>query len=111
MSRARVFRNFSNVYPIAPLSPTDVSVILDMRQQNLSISTVRGVDLDVQYEVQTAAGRFTVFASSTFLTDFSEQVSPQAALTDLLNTYANPVDLRVRMGAAWRTARATAART
>ncbi|MFC4312346.1 TonB-dependent receptor domain-containing protein [Steroidobacter flavus] len=109
VSRARIYRDFSTLFPIAPLSLADVTVLLDSRQQNMSVSTVQGVDLDVQYELQTSFGGWTFFANGSYLTDFSEQVSPQAAVTELLNTYDNPVDLRVRAGAAWRTARATAA--
>lgn len=91
------FVNAADFLPIGPLSLADVTVILDARLQNLSRSEVEGVDVEVSY----SAGDWSFFVKGTYLSEATQQVAPTAPMTDLLNTFANPIDVRLRGGASW----------
>lgn len=101
---ARCF-NFADFFPqFAGLTFEDVEIILDRRVQNLSQSKVTGIDFEGSYDLSSAAvGDWRFFVGGTLLMTFEQQVAPAAAVDDLLNTYANPVDLKLRGGVQWRT--------
>lgn len=106
---AASFLNLGNFFPsLGALQLQDVTVILDRRPQNVSASSVAGVDLEVSYEVPSDFGAWTFFVNSTFLSEYTEQFSAATPVADLLDTFGNPVDLKLRGGIQWRTASLTA---
>lgn len=84
-----------------PPDPTLVRAIADVRWQNLSLETQRGVDFDVAYRFEAKFGDVDLGVSGTRLVDFTQQVTiaaPERAALDTLNA---PVDLRLRGRATW----------
>jgi outer membrane receptor protein involved in Fe transport len=102
---AQQFLNLGDILPVGPLALADVSVILDGRAQNLSSSAVEGVDFEASY----SSGDWTIFLNGTYLLEFTQQVTPTTQAADLLNTFANPIDLRLRGGVSWATEQLTVA--
>ena len=96
--------DLSNFFPsLGDLSLVDVEVLLDQRQQNLSLSQVAGVDFEASYEFSSASGDWRFFLAGTRLTVFEQQVAPVTPVDDRLNTFGNPVELKMRGGVQWRT--------
>ncbi len=96
--------DLSDFFPsLGGLSLEDVEVLLDHRLQNLSRSTVAGVDFEASYDFSNASGDWRLSLAGTHLTDFEQQVAPITPVEDRLNTFGNPVELRMRGGVQWRT--------
>ena len=102
VDRAGIFFNFADFFPaLGPLDLADVTVILDERPQNVSISNVEGIDLQVNYELFTNMGDLSFSFNSTILTEFTQQFSTLTPINDLLDTFGNPANLRIRGGVVW----------
>lgn len=108
VDRSLVFTNVGDLLPLfglpplpEPLELEDVTVILDSRLQNLSSSEAEGVDVEIAYGFDTAGGNWLLTLNATILTKFTEQFSSEAPLFDALDTFRNPVDLRLRGGGSW----------
>jgi outer membrane receptor protein involved in Fe transport len=84
-------------------SPSDITVIVDARSTNLAITDVRGMDASLSYAFDLGPGEMTLRADATYLFEFLRAASPAARAVDVVDTVSNPVDLRARLGAAWRT--------
>lgn len=83
------------------LPPSDVEVLLDLRNRNLSNQRVRGVDLSSEYTFVTAIGDIDLSAAASILLQHESTVSTGAAPIDELDTIGGPLSLRTRLGAAW----------
>lgn len=84
------------------MPPDGIEAIWDGRLTNLASLNVRGVDLSARYTHDTSWGEFGANVSASGLLEYA--TSPLASLptSDLLNTFANPVDWRGRIGISWR---------
>lgn len=106
--RAPICANASDFSPEQGMFDfSDVEVLLDQRAQNLSVSKVSGIDFESAVALPLAHGEVNLSLAGTLLTTFKEQVAPNAPVNDLLNTYANPIDLKIRSGVTWRAAGVT----
>ncbi|PQA87172.1 TonB-dependent receptor [Hyphococcus luteus] len=104
------FINYADYFPsLGSLVIEDVEVILDRRPQNLSSADVAGFDLEASYDFSSSVGDVAVFVNSTILTAYEQRVSPSTPLDDTLDTFANPLDFRLKGGVQWRTNPVTAA--
>lgn len=90
---------FFNLY--GPFVPSDVEAIVDRRLQNISVTHVRGVDLSASSTLDTAAGRWTFRLDSTYLFEYTDQVTPAAPENKVVDTAYHPIDLRARAGVSW----------
>ncbi len=107
---AASFFDLSDIFPsLGDLDLADVSVLLDERPQNISISNVEGIDLSANYSLYSGIGEWVFSFNSTILTEFSQQFSVVSDTQDLLNTFDNPADLRLRGGVTWATQAMTSA--
>lgn len=88
--------------PINSTVTGNVQYIQDGRRQNLSNAKISGIDADVTYTFDTAAGTFNLGALASYLTDYTTQLAPGAARTDVANTLNFPQELRVRGELSWR---------
>lgn len=96
--------NFADFFPsLGNLSFEDVEVLLDSRFQNLSLSQVAGFDFEVRYDLTSTSGDWRWFLAGTLLTTLEQRTAPAAPINDLLNTFGNPVDWKLRGGMHWRT--------
>ena len=83
-------------------SAANVTVFVDGRSQNLSVSRMKGLDLASNYRLRTADhGTFTFSLSGSYLTDFNVAITSTAAPTDRLNTIFNPLKLKLRGAVNW----------
>lgn len=96
--------NLSDFFPfLGDLTLEDVEVLLDQRLQNLSLSKVAGFDFEASYDLSSTIGGWRFTLAGTRLTTFEQQVAPATPVDDSLNTFGNPVKLKMRGGVQWRT--------
>lgn len=82
--------------PFFPITPGQVSLIIDSRTQNLAVQQLTGLDFDLGYASAFAGGDVEVGVSGSYLFEFSQALTPTAPKAELLDTLGNPVDLRLR---------------
>ena len=77
--------------------------IYDQRTANIAGTTNKGFDVQLGYTRELREGQIGFRLSGTYLTDLVDQFSPTAVPLDRLNTFQNPIDLRIRAGVFWST--------
>jgi outer membrane receptor protein involved in Fe transport len=82
-----------------PYTPAQVGVLIDNRFTNLSSSKVRGVDLDLLWNLRTAGPSFSFFSRTTFGLDYITKATPSVAEVDRVGRVYYPAKLRTRSGA------------
>ncbi|MFT3727871.1 MAG: TonB-dependent receptor [Terricaulis sp.] len=83
------------------LPPSQVDVILNLRNVNLSSQRVRGVDLSSSYSFQTAIGDLSLDASASILFEHASTLTSGATPVSALDNVNGPLSLRTRLGANW----------
>lgn len=78
--------------------------ILDRRLRNLSATKDQGIDVALQQHVETSIGIFDLSLSGSYLFQLEKQLTATAPTIDVVDTYLNPVDLRIRLVGIWRRA-------
>jgi len=78
-----------------------VAAIVDLRVQNIAQNRTRGLDVAARYESEARLGSFELSLSGTYLLEFSQAFASQGPRFELLDTQNNPLDLRLRVSAAW----------
>jgi hypothetical protein len=78
-----------------------VEVFVDRRLQNMSLTKVSGIDFEGTFDFDTRAGAIELGLSGTYLLDYAEAVTPDAADNDVLDTAFHPIDLKLRGSIAW----------
>jgi iron complex outermembrane receptor protein len=85
-----------------PVEPTsNINVILDGRRQNLGTLTQDGVDVSANYAFDTSYGDWRVGLDIAKILTVDRQGAPGTPVVDVLDTFGNPVDLRVRGSLGW----------
>ncbi|MEH6487981.1 TonB-dependent receptor [Hyphomonas oceanitis] len=64
--------------------------------RNLASTETSGMDIQIDYETPTAIGAFSAGLSANYIFDFTQQASVSTPVVDKLNTFVNPVDLKIR---------------
>ena len=64
--------------------------------RNLASTETSGVDVQLDYETDTRMGAVSAGLSANYIFDFTQQASTSTPVVDRLNTFVNPVDLKVR---------------
>ena len=64
--------------------------------RNLAATETSGVDVQLDYEADTRMGSVSAGLSANYIFDFTQQASASTPVVDRLNTFVNPVDLKVR---------------
>ena len=83
-------------------SAANVTVFVDGRSQNLSVSRMKGFDIAGGYRLRTADyGSFTFSLSGTYLQDFKVGITAAAAAPERVNTIFNPLKLKLRGAVNW----------
>jgi iron complex outermembrane receptor protein len=72
-----------------------VAVIIDGRFRNLASIKTRGVDVALDYLLNTARGKLSSSLNGTYTIDQRQQVTPTAPVSDLVDTVGNPTSLRL----------------
>ncbi|CAN5279487.1 TonB-dependent receptor [soil metagenome] len=85
-----------------PVEPTaNINVILDGRRQNLGKLTQDGVDVSASYAFDSGFGDWRVGVDVAKILTVERQSAPGTPVVDVLDTFGNPVDLRVRGSVNW----------
>jgi iron complex outermembrane receptor protein len=92
--------------PVEPVS--NINVLLDGRRQNLGKLDQRGYDLSISYDFPTAIGDWKVGTDIAKITKLERKSATASPWIDVLDTFGNPVDLRVRAALGWRKGGASA---
>ena len=81
--------------------------IYDQRTANIAATTNKGIDLQLGYVTDIGEGQLGFSLSGTYLTDLEDRFTPTASPLDRLDTFQNPIDLRLRAGLSWSNDRAS----
>ncbi|WP_231757339.1 TonB-dependent receptor plug domain-containing protein [Microbulbifer elongatus] len=76
----------------------DTAAILDNRVRNNAETSQRGVDLDVQYNVDVGDNQVGLSLAAWYIIDSTRQLTSTSPESDALNMVYLPVDLEVRSG-------------
>lgn len=89
---------FSNPLGIAPSA---ITAILDGQVRNLSAVHQTGLDVEVGYTPPLAGGRLDLGVMASHIFEIDQQLAPGAPFTDVVGTFAHPVEWRARGRAGW----------
>jgi len=98
---------FPALFPV-PVTLADVTVILDMVPQNTTVFNVDGIDLEANYSVPSEFGNWHFSLTASILNTFERQFSVTTPVENLLDTFGNPPDLKMRGSLSWSTKSASA---
>jgi iron complex outermembrane recepter protein len=77
------------------------AAIVNYQLANLASTRVSGLDIDVRQTFNTEMGQFNVGATANEVFHFDQAVTASSGSVDILNTYSNPLKLRIRAIASW----------
>ena len=92
--------NFSGI-PDDELTSEGVGFIFDGRNANLARTKSTGIDFDIGYSQDTRWGVIGLNIAGTYLIDLEDQLTNEAPFLESLNTFRNPIDLRLRGALSW----------
>lgn len=78
-----------------------IAVIIDGRFSNLASLETRGVDVVLDYFLDTARGKLRASLNGTYTIDQRQQITPTAPVLDLVDTVGNPTSLRLVGNLSW----------
>lgn len=97
---SELFFNFSGLSDDELLNG-GAAYIYDQRTANIAATTNKGIDLQLGYVTDIGEGQLDFSLSGTYLTDLEDRFTPTASPLDRLDTFQNPIDLRLRAGLSW----------
>jgi hypothetical protein len=77
------------------------AAIVDVRLANLASTQVSGLDLNVHQKIDSGVGRFNFGLLGSYVFHFDQAVTSTSPNVDILNTFANPLKLRLRSTIGW----------
>lgn len=83
------------------LTPSQISLLIDARLQNLSTVKQSGLDLDLGYGFDVLGGKADVGLTGAYIFHIDQALTATAPSTDVVDRLGNPVDLRLRGRAGW----------
>lgn len=86
--------------PVEPIN--NINVVLDLRRQNLGSMFQDGYDINAAYRFENDYGNWRVSLDVAKIMTAERQSAPGTPWVDVLDTFGNPVDLRVRGAVSWR---------
>ena len=80
---------------------TNINAIIDGRRQNLGSLKQDGLDVNIGYRMETGVGAFDASVDVAKIFHVKRRTAIGAPETDVIDTFGNPVDLRVRYALGW----------
>jgi iron complex outermembrane recepter protein len=77
------------------------AAIVNLRLANLASTQVTGLDLNVHQKMSSGVGRFDLGLEGSYVFHFDQAVTDTSPDVDILNSFGNPLKLRLRGTAAW----------
>lgn len=87
--------------PVDCLASTPAAIV-DFRLRNLAITRTKGIDLKVDYDLDTRYGGFELGLAANRVFSFDQASSSTAPNIDIVDTVGNPLALRIRTHAEWQ---------
>lgn len=81
----------------------NIQVIVDGRRSNLGILKQQGIDLDSRYTFNSAVGDWALGFNVAKILKLTRAGAPGLPFVDVLDTFGNPVSLRMRASAGFKT--------
>lgn len=81
----------------------NIQVIVDGRRSNLGILKQQGIDLDSRYAFSSAAGDWALGFNVAKILKLTRAGAPGLPFVDVLDTFGNPVSLRMRASVGFKT--------
>jgi iron complex outermembrane receptor protein len=81
---------------------TNINLIIDGRRANLGTVQQKGFDLGVGYSFSTPVGDWRLGADVAKILELNRATAPGVAFVDVVDTFGNPNDLRVRGSVGWK---------
>jgi len=78
-----------------------ITVIIDGRFRNVASFKTQGVDVLLDYFLDTARGKVTFSLNGPYTIDQRQQITPTAPVFDLVDTVGNPTSLRLVGNLSW----------
>jgi iron complex outermembrane receptor protein len=78
-----------------------LAAILDDRFHNLASVRTRGVDVTLDYAIDSARGKWAFGLNGTYMFFQDQQITPTAPVFDFANTVGNPLKLRMAAHLSW----------
>ncbi|ALJ14059.1 TonB-dependent receptor [Sphingopyxis macrogoltabida] len=88
-------------FNVVGAAPTDIVAILDGQIRNLSREQQKGLDFDLGYAPEFAGGTLEFGLGGTHIFSIRRQLTPGAPAVDVVGTYANPAQWRLRGRLGW----------
>jgi len=88
-----------------PEAPSTIGVIVDGRRSNLGSLKQHGVDLDTRYTFDNDYGNWLVGFNVAKILKLERSGAPGLPFSDALDTLGNPISLRMRANAGWKSGR------
>lgn len=86
---------------VASCLASSPAAIVDFRLANLSSTRVSGLDLNVHQGVHGDFGNLDLGLQGNYVFHFDQAITQSSPSTDILNTFGNPLKLRLRGTAGW----------
>jgi iron complex outermembrane receptor protein len=83
------------------IGSTGVRYLYDLRQQNAARTQLKGFDMSVMYKFNVAADAFDLQLDVTHLQEILTSLTADTKTFDLVDTYNQPLDWRLRAMATW----------
>jgi iron complex outermembrane receptor protein len=77
------------------------AAIVDFRLANLASTRVSGLDLNVHQQTNTGVGHFDFGLEGSYVFHFDQAVTDASPSVDILNSFGNPLKLRLRATTGW----------
>ncbi|WP_395408685.1 TonB-dependent receptor domain-containing protein [Pseudoduganella sp. UC29_106] len=89
-------------------NPSNILVIIDGRRNNLGTLKQQGIDLDGRYSFNSSIGNWMLGVNVAKILKLTRSGAPGLPYVDVLDKFGNPVSLRVRATAGWKSGNWTA---
>ncbi|WP_066793575.1 TonB-dependent receptor [Sphingomonas soli] len=102
-SRAAIDAYYASPYflDFFGIPASQVTTVIDARNQNLSLQHLTGLDFDLGYSGSFLGGTAEVGVSGSYLLDFKQALTADAPAAEFVDTLGYPVDLRLRGRLSW----------
>ncbi len=81
--------------------PANLRYLLDSRTRNLSVSHVRGLDLNVNHVFGVRDGSIAVSLNTSYMLDYITALTERSRRFEQVDTLGYPIDLRIRASVSW----------
>lgn len=80
---------------------TPPDLIADLRSVNVSALRTRGIDLTLSHSLSLWGGQLVGSVNANYVLDYEQTVTPDAPSVQLVDTFSNPIDLKLRATVNW----------